>query len=137
MKLNRIAVALLCALGIQALQAGDLSPEQTAKFLKVISTASGQNKVSCQDSALKAALTALGVVVENGSPIVWCTGMGEARMQKQMGKLVVVGHKELMPMACIVLEEEGGHPKILLNTNNIRTSHVTLGDALMKIGEKL
>jgi len=136
MKLNRIAVALLCALGVQALQAGDLSPEQTAKFLKVIANSSG-NKVSCQDGPLKAALTALGVGVESGSPVVWCTGMGEAKMQKQMGKLVVVGHKDLMSVACVVLEEEDGHPKILLNTGNIRACHVTLGDALMKIGEKL
>jgi len=137
MKLKRIAIAFLCALGVQALQAGDLSPEQTAKILKVIVTASGQTKVNCADGAVKAALAALGVPVESGASIVWCTGMGEARMQKQMGKLVVVGHKELLSMACIVLEAEDGHPKILLNTGNIRNTHITLGDALMKIGEKL
>ena len=79
----------------------------------------------------------MGLVVESGSSIVWCTSPQEAKVQKQMGRLVVVGSRALTPVACIVLDEDGGRPKIILNTTNIRGSRIQLSDALMKIGEKL
>ena len=138
MKHIGIAVALFCGFTAGASQAADLSPEVTAKFLKVIATTSGQTRVGCNDSAVKAALEAQGMPVDSGSAVVWCSSLSEARMQTRQGKLVVVGHRELGATACIILvEEEGGRPKLILNTGNIRNTHLTLGDALMKIGEKL
>ena len=135
--LQRIALALLCMGGAQQLSAGDLTPETKAKILKVICTTSGQTKIACSDPAVKTALEAVGLIVESGSSIVWCSSPQEAKVQKQMGRLVVVGTRSLTAMACIVLEEDGGRPKIILNTNNIRGSRIQLSDALMKIGEKL
>ena len=136
-RLQRIALALLCACGAQQLPAGDLPPEMLAKILKVICTTSGQTKIACSDASVKTALEAVGLTVENGASIVWCTSPQEAKVQKQMGRLVVVGRRDLTPLACIVLDEDGGRPKIILNTSNIRNSRIQLSDALMKIGEKL
>jgi hypothetical protein len=137
MNLKPIALAFVWGFGALALQASDLTPEVTARFLKVIATTSGQTRIACQDGAVKTALEAQGMPVEAGAGIVWCTSVTEARMQKQLGKLVVVGRRDLVAMACIVLEEEGGRPRLVLNTTNIRTCKITLGDALMRIGEKL
>ena len=137
MKIKQLALALLCTAGAMTLQAGELSPEVTGKFLKVIVSTSGQGKIACGDSAMKAALENLGVTVDPTASIIWCTSPMDAKMQKSNGKLVVVGRRDLGPFACIIIEEEGGRPKLILNTNNIRSSKVTLSDALMKIGEKL
>ena len=137
MTLNRIATTLLAGFGALALQASDLTPEMTAKFLKVIASTSGQTRVACQDAGIKAALETQGIAVEAGASVVWCTTVPEAKISKQQGKLVVVGRRDLSGMACILLEEDGGRPKLILNTANIRASRVAVGDALMKIGEKL
>ena len=75
--------------------------------------------------------------VEDGAAIVWCNSAGEAKGHLHMGRLVVAGHRDLISSACVVVEEEAGRPKILLNTANLRTSKVKLGDALMKIGEQI
>jgi hypothetical protein len=50
--------------------------------------------------------------------------------------MVVVGHRDLMSAACVVLEEDGGRPKIMLNNNNLRSCRLKLGDAIMKISTK-
>ena len=137
MKLKQLAVSMLCVFGSLAVQAGELSPEVTAKFLKVIVSTSGQGKIACSDSTMKSALEAQGISVDSSSPVVWCTNPTEAKMQRAMGKLVVVGRRDLGAMACIVIAEDSGRPKLVLNTNNLRSSKVTLSDAIMKIGEKL
>jgi hypothetical protein len=137
MKIQRIALTLLCSFGVLALQAGELSPEQTAKILKVIASGCGEFQVNCKDAPLKAALSSLGISVEEGSPIVWCSTLPDAKANLAKGRLVVVGHQDLLSAACIVVEEEGGRPKILINTANLRTCKLKLGDAIMKIGTKL
>ena len=137
MKIKQLTVSLLCAFGAFAVQAGDLSPEVTAKFLKVIVSTSGQGKISCSDAPLKSALEAQGVTVDSGAQIIWCTNPMDAKNQKTMGKLVVVGRRDLGANACIVIEEDGGRPKLIFNTANLQRSRVTLSDAVMKIGEKL
>ena len=133
MNIKRISLAVLCCLGLQA---GDLSPEQTAKILKGIANGCGEFQITCKEPALRAALSGLGISVEDGSAMVWCSSAAEAKGQLHMGRLVVVGHRDLANSACVVVEEEGGRPKIVFNTANLRTCKVKLGDALMKIGEK-
>ena len=137
MTLTRLATTLLLGFGALALQASDLTPEVTAKFLKVIASTSGQSRVACLDGGVKAALETQGITVDAGAAVVWCTSAPEARVSKQQGKMVVVGRWDLSSMACILLEEDGGRPKLILNTANIRTCRTPVGDALMKIGEKL
>jgi hypothetical protein len=137
MNMKHLALSLLCVAGGLKLQAGELTPEVTGKFLKVIVSTSGQGKIACADAPVKAALENLGVTVDSTASIIWCTSPVDAKMQKNNGKMVVVGRRDLGPFACIIIEEEGGRPKLILNTTNIRSSKVTLSDALMKIGEKL
>ena len=134
MILKRTIFTLLCSL---VLQAGDLSPEQTAKILKVIANGCGEFQIACKEPGLKGALSALGISVEDGSAMVWCTSVGEAKAQLHMGRLVVVGSRDLAGSACVVVGEEAGRPKIIFNTTNLRTCKVKLGDTVMKIGEKL
>jgi hypothetical protein len=129
----RIAITLLFSL---ALQAADLSAEKSAKILKSIANGCGEFQISCKEPGLKAALSALGISVEDGSSIVWCSTAMEAKAQLQLGRLVVVGNRDLASSACVVIVEEGGRPKIIFNMANLRVCKVKLGDALMKIGEK-
>ncbi|BDU77411.1 hypothetical protein [Mesoterricola sediminis] len=136
MKLARLFVlaALACA---PALRAGEAAPEVQAKFLKVIVSSSGSNRIACSDPALRPALEALGLQVDGNAQVIWATSVPEAKVSKAMGKLVVAGRRELASASCVLIEEEGGRPKLLLNTNNLRSSKVQLGDALLKLAEKI
>jgi hypothetical protein len=51
--------------------------------------------------------------------------------------LVVAGRRDLAANSCILIEEDGGRPKLLLNTANLKASRVQLGDALLKLAEKI
>lgn len=136
MKFLTTTLFLLAAAPL-ALTAGELTPEVTAKFIKAITTSSGTNKVGCGDPALRAALEAQGVVVDSSSPITWVTTAAEARASKTFGRLTLTGKRELASQACIIIQEEGGRPKILLNSTNLRGSKVHLSDAVLKIAEKI
>ena len=127
----------LVTLATLTLRAGELSPEVEAKFLKVIMTSSGATKIACSDAALKTALEAVGIVVDPSSSIVWASNMGEAKMGKMVGRLVVTNKRELASQASILLEEDGGRPKILVNTGNLHNCKVQVGDAVLKLGEKI
>jgi len=137
MKNLRPVLLALAAAASLALRAGELSPELEAKFLKVIISSSGNTKIGCSDSALKTALEAQGITIDSSSSIVWVTNSAEAKAYKAMGRLVIVSKRELAPVASVVLDEEGGRPKLLLNTANLRQSKVQLGDAVLKIAEKI
>lgn len=114
--------------------AGELPPDITAKLLKIIVTNAG-GKISCREPALKEALTAAGVAVEDSAKVVWVTNPAQAKMLKAQGKLVVGPSPSLLPAgAGIVLVEDGGKPKILLQMANVSASGVTLPDALLKVG---
>jgi hypothetical protein len=131
------SVLLALAAAPLALSSGELPPEVTAKFLKAIATSSGNAKVMCGDPALKAALEGQGVTVDSSSPIAWVTSAAEARMQKQFGRLTVTNKRELASLACIIIEEDGGRPKILLNPANLHAAKVQVSDAFLKIAEKI
>lgn len=137
MKLKSLTLSLLVALAAGAAQAGELSPEVQAKFLKVIVSSSSAGKIACTDPALKAALEAQGVTVDGSSMIAWCTNPMEAKMLKGAGRLVIAGNRSFMATACIVMEEDGGRPKLLLNTANLRSARIQLSDTIMKICEKI
>jgi hypothetical protein len=116
--------------------AGDLPPEVAAKLIKIIATATG-GKVSCRDSAMKAALEGAGVTVDGDSKIVWATNPVEIKMLKSQNRLVITGNKNLLAQgASIAIVEDGGKPKIFLNQPAITASGVTLSDAIYKVGEK-
>ena len=128
---------ILPALSAFTLQAGELGPDVEAKFIKAIIASSGSNKVACTDAALKVALEAQGVVVDASAAIVWSTNALDAKMMKASGRLVVTNKRELAANACVLVQEEGGRPKIFLNTINLKAARVQLGDAVLKIAEKI
>ena len=137
MSILKLAAATLFSLVAATAQAGELSPEIQAKFLKVIVSSSSVGKIACPDGPLKAALEAQGVLVDSSSLIVWVTNPNEAKMLKAGGRLVIAGRRDFLQNACIVVEEDGGRPKLLLNTANLKAAKVQLSDAVMKIGEKI
>jgi len=133
MKTLLLTAACLAGSGARA---DDLSPELTAKVLKLIVASSG-NKIACTEPTLKAALEALGVGIDPGAPIGWATSAMEAKNFKTFGRLVITGKRELAGAAAILIQEEGGRPKILLNPPNLKGAKVQISDAVLKMGSAL
>jgi len=133
MKFRSLLLVPFACLALRA----DLPVETQAKILKVIVSSSGGNKIACGDPALKAALEAAGLVVDSGAPIVWTSNPAEARNMKTFGRLVVTDKRELAASAAIIIMDDGGRPKIMLNAANLKSAKVQLSDAVLKIAEKI
>lgn len=131
------SIACAFVLALVPAQAKEMNAETQARLLKVLVASAGGGKVSCSDTALKAALEAQGVDVDPAGMILWASNAGEARMGKLAGRLVVAGRRDLAPSAAIVLEEDGGRPRIILNVANLKASRAQVGDAIYKLGEKI
>lgn len=120
-----------------ALRAGELPQELAARLLKVVVAGTGSG-VFCRDGAMKAALEAQGLSTDSGSKVAWSNNPAEVKALKSQGKLVVSGRPDLMGQgAGVVLVEENGKPKILLNPGAISASGVSLSDTVLKVGERL
>jgi hypothetical protein len=136
MNLKTAALALVLGSFSAWAPAGDLPPEVAAKLIKIIATATG-GKVSCRDSAMKAALEAAGITVDSDSKIVWAVNPVEIKMLRTQNRLVITGNKSFLANgAGIAIVEDGGKPKIFLHQPNIAASGVALSDAIYKVGEK-
>jgi len=136
MKLKIAIIALVLGSFSAWAPAGELPPEIAAKLIKIIATATG-GKVSCRDSAMKAALEGAGVTVDGDSKIVWATNPVEIKMLRSQNRLVVTGNKNFLANgAGIAIVEDGGKPKIYIHQPNIAASGVVLSDAIYKVGEK-
>ncbi len=136
MKLKTTVLALILGSFSTWAPAGDLPPEIAAKLIKIIATATG-GKVSCRDSAMKAALEGAGVTVDGDSKIVWATNPVEIKMLRSQNRLIITGNKSFLASgAGIAIVEDGGKPKIFLHQPNIAASGLTLSDAIYKVGEK-
>ncbi len=136
MKLKTAVLALILGSFSTWAPAGDLPPEIAAKLIKIIATATG-GKVSCRDSAMKAALEGAGVTVDGDSKIVWATNPVEIKMLRSQNRLIITGNKSFLASgAGIAIVEDGGKPKIFLHQPNIAASGLTLSDAIYKVGEK-
>jgi len=137
MKFMKATLLTLASLAAFTARAGELTPEVEAKFLKAIIASSGTNRISCSDAALKAALEAQGIVVDGSAQIAWTTNPSEARAFKTFGRLVITNKRELSASAAVLIQEDAGRPRILLNTANLHASKVQLSDAVLKIAEKI
>jgi len=136
MKLKIAVLALILGSFSAWAPAGDLPPEIAAKLIKIIATATG-GKVSCRDSAMKAALEGAGITVDGDSKIVWATNPVEIKMLRSQNRLIITGNKNYLSSgAGIAIVEDGGKPKIFLHQPNITASGVALSDAIYKVGEK-
>lgn len=117
------------------LGSGELSMDMAAKILKIITTNSG-GKIQCRDEAMKPHIEANGMTVDAGSRIVWTNLIPEVKIFKMQNRLVVTGKQELLVHgAGIALVEEGGKPRIMLNVAAIKSSAVSIPDALYKLGQ--
>lgn len=135
--MNPLKVSLLGMVATLSLHvsASDLPPEVLAKFLKIIASGAG-GKVACQDPVIKSSLEAAGVTIDASSGVMWITTPFEAKMNKSLGKLLIGGKHELLGACAIVIEEDSGHPKILINPVNLKGSRVQVGDAILKLGQR-
>lgn len=127
--------ALFLVFGCSSLVRAELPHDITAKLLKALANGA---KVSCRDEGLRAALQAAGVEVSTDAPIVWVSNPMEAKGVKTMGRLGVGSRRELLNSgAGVVIFDDGGRPKIMLNTANIQASKTGVSDAILKVGERL
>jgi hypothetical protein len=136
--LKSLKVGMLCA-AVTGLFGGELPAEVQAKFIKILCASAGSaGKVACREAGLAAELTKVGLTVDPSSKVIWAASDSEARAGKSMGKLVICGHTESLPLGgAIAIVEEGGKPQIYLHMGNIAASGITLSDAVLKIGRKL
>lgn len=133
MKLRHLFLISLASLALRA----ELAPEVQAKIIKAIVASSGSNKIACSDGSLKGPLEAVGLVVDSSAPIVYTNSPAEARNFKTFGRLIITEKRELANFAAVIISDDGGRPKIMLNTTNLKTAKVQLSDAVLKIAEKL
>ncbi len=136
---TRILAPVAAALAFATLAAGDLSPDQQAKFIKILASSAGSTgKVACRDAALAGELAKLGMASDPGAKVAWAGSEAEVKALKAAGKLVICGKLEwLAAGGSIAIVEEGGKPQIILSMGNIAASGITLSDAVLKIGKKL
>lgn len=135
----RIKAFAAMALAFAVLSAGDLAPDQQAKFIKILASSAGSaGKVACKDAALAGELAKMGMANDAGSKVAWAASEAEVKSLKAAGKLVICGKLEwLAAGGGIAIVEEGGKPQIILSMGNIAASGITLSDAVLKIGKKL
>ena len=134
-RLFAVAIALLCALGLDA-QGVPLDTQ--AKFLKVLLTTTGQFGFACNDPALTRKLEELGVSVGPGFKFAWGSSEPEVRALKAQNRFVICPSLDwLKSGACMALVEEEGRPQLYLQSANAKASGMTLPDAISKIARKL
>lgn len=133
-----LPIALLALTGL-GLQAGDLPPATTAKFLAILArSANSPGKIACTDGAVKAELAAVGLTADDGAKVAFAGTEAEVKKLKAAGKLVICPQLGWLPSGgAIAVVEEGGKPQIYLHMGNIAASGVTLSDAVLKIGKRL
>ncbi|BDU71252.1 hypothetical protein [Mesoterricola silvestris] len=132
-KIFILAAAAVASLAVRA----ELAPEVEAKFLKAIIASSGTAKIACDDPALKGALEAQGIAVDSSAAICWVTNPNIAKTMKQFGRLVITNRRDLASSASVLILEDNGRPKLILNTANLKSAKVQLSDAVLKIAEKM
>lgn len=132
MRLLPSLAALLLAL--PSLQAGDLAMDTAAKLVQMVSRGSSEaGKVACKDEAMAGALRAVGAEVNPGSRIAWASSENEVRTLSLIGKLVVARDPKFINAgAGLVITEEGGRPRMMVNPKAIQKSGVRLSDAVLK-----
>ncbi len=133
---KHILTALVATLGLN-LPAAELPVETAAKLVKVVVNGTG-GKITCRDSAMRAALESNGVQVDSSANIIWSSSPAEIKMLKARGKLIITSRPEQLGMgACIAIAEDGGRPKIYLHPANLAASGIALPDSFLKMGQKI
>jgi hypothetical protein len=116
------------------LAGGELPVPAAAKLLALISRGAGENgRITCKNAEMVAELGKIGSEVNAASRVAWATTAEEVRMFTLQRKCVVANDpKFLSAGAGVVICEDGGKPKLMLNTRAISASGVTLSDQIVK-----
>lgn len=131
----RLMPSLLAALlALPALQATELSADTTAKLVNMVAKGSSEGgRIACRDEGMAGALRAAGLEVVGGARIAWATTEAEVRALSMMGKLVIGGDPKMINAgAGLVVTEEGGRPRMMVNPRAVQKSGVRLSDAVLK-----
>ena len=132
-------IAALCIVAVSAGMAEELPPEVQARFIKILANNAGcAGKVDCRNPALAEELKKLGLTMDPTSRVAWASSEAEATALQAAGKLVICGRLGTLPMGgAVAIVKEGEKPQIYLHMGNLASSHVTLSDAVLKIGKKM
>lgn len=132
--MRTLMTLVLSAFLMPALQGGELPLPNAAKLLSMVAKSSNDGpRVNCKDAAMAAELQKLGIEVSSAARILWTESAAEARLFSTQGKCVVGPNPGLLPAgASLVIFEEGGRPKLMVNPRNLQKSGVALSDQILK-----
>jgi hypothetical protein len=130
------AIAFLLSFGLCA---EDLAPDVQAKFVKTLVSATGQFGFACNnDPNLKKSLEAAGVSVSPGFKLAWAATEEEVKKLKADGRLVVVPKLAWLKLGgSVAIVDDGGKPQFVIHMANLKTTGMTLPDAIIKIAKKI
>lgn len=127
---------LLLALAVLAapVQAGELPAPLAAKLLSlVVKSANDGARVACKNPEMIAELQKLGIEINPSARIVWSDSLGEVKILSSQNKCVVGNNPAALGAgASLVMFEDGGKPKLMVNPRNLQKSGVALSDQILK-----
>lgn len=125
---------ILATLLAPVLWAGDLPLPMTAKLLSLVAKSSSDGaRIACKDPNLAGELQKLGIEINSAARIVWTDSPAEVRMLSSQNRCVVSNSPTALSAgASLVMFEEGGKPKLMVNARNLQKSGVALSDQILK-----
>lgn len=129
-------VVLLIGSGLSA---SDLSVQELAGFLKVISANAGSpGRIACRDIDMAMALKKSGISTDVRSVAAWAVDASQTRTYATEGKFIICPNPTLLREgASLAILREQGHPVLLLHAGHAKATGVQLSDNLMKIARIL
>lgn len=132
--MRTLMTLVISAFLMPILQGGDLPLPNAAKLLSMVAKSSNDGpRVSCKDTAMAGELQKHGIEINASARILWTESAAEARLFSAQGKCVVGPNPALLPAgAALVIFEDGGRPKLMVNPRNLQKSGVSLSDQILK-----
>ena len=118
------------------LAAGELAPTTEAKFVRVITVASGGGKVECANKEIAGELTSLGLALDPEAKVAWADTDKDVVRLAKLGRLVICGNVDWLAQgAAVAIVAEGGRPSISISLRALANAGVSLPDAVLKISK--
>lgn len=133
MKMRHLMIPVLCAMAMP-MSAGELPPALAAKLVAlVIKSANDGMRVACKAGDMAGELSKLGIENNPSAKIAWASSSEEARMYALQGKCVIVADPKFLPIGgALAVFEDGGKPKMMVNSKNLQKSGVSLSDQILR-----
>lgn len=130
--LRRLSLAFLATASL--LHAGELPTGVAAKLVLMVSKGAGEGgRVACRQEGMAGELRTAGSDVNAAGRIAWASSAEEVRMYSMQGKLVIAADPRFMSMgAGLIITEDGGRPKMMLNSRAVQKSGVQLSDSVLR-----